>query len=640
VATVDTANVILRLSDAAFRSGLRSAQRALGASVSVMGRTAKVSLALAGAGGVLGGTLAIKEAADLETAIARVRKTTGLEGGPLGKFTDQIKELARTLPGVSTAELFEMAEIGGRLGIADKGPKALLDYVRALGMVRVALDDIPVEDAANGLARIQTLFKLPTETAFGLASAINKLADTTSATGGELIDLTQRIGMAGMQAGLTVEEVLALSAVMREVGISDEVGGTAISQVLSKMATEMKAFAELSGLSIQEFEDLLRKDAMGALELVVGKLAELDNIEGFQALDELGLVGGRVKSTFMALSEQMKMVRHHAAVANGEFQTGASILKEVKAMGETTWNQIRLLQNQFQLAAAALGTHFLPALKALTDHLGAALQRFSEFAEGGFFEGMAKGALAAADTFGGMLEKPREFVDVFLAALDILMSKLEEFRLAIKKMFLEMTNRWGSNDAAIADAAVEQWVAGKATKGRIRQFKTMLETARERGEQSRERRAADRQAQLEAQAPKGPPTAPLPGLNDALAGIGNALKDAYMEEYRRQFGGQPEPIPAPLTPEQVEANKERADRIAGSRFDVQGMLADSRADAFQRATNVSIMDPDEFARSIDEGPNRAVELAKEQTDIMKRIDETLRQLKSEGFQVVVEDLVN
>jgi TP901 family phage tail tape measure protein len=696
VATVDTANVILRLSDAAFRSGLRAAQRTLGASVSAMNRAAAVGGALAAAGGLFGGAVAIKQATDFEYAIAKIRKTTGLTGTQLGSFVDQIKKIATTMAGVSSSDLLAIAEMGGRLGISKDG---LIEYTKAVAMVTIALDDIPAEEAASSLARIAFNFKLPTTATLGLASALNKLDDTSTATGRDILDVSMRISGAGATMGLTAQEVFALSAVLKDAGVTNEVAGTAVSGIMLKMAKSTKDFAEVAGLSIEDFEKLMREDALTALQLVADKLGSLDAITGIRALDDLEIDGVRAADTFLKLSKNFDSVRDRLAVANSEFASGASILKEVNTMGQTFAAQWDRVTNQFMLAAGELGKSFLPALKALADHLGAALDRFRALAEGGFFEKIAKGVLDMVDAFGGMLEKPQTFVDLLVAALDVLGAKLEEIMLKVRQLILEAGNWWGENETALGFNKAAQQYATKVTQERVDKFKEVFETARKGGETGRVDREVARQKEIAGkvrfptQLMAGPAGAVAGAMRQAVAaaatGIGPASAAAAViaaktgaekwakglervelrAKSQREAAAKAEAkakadadakakpteadmmakrmgivleksvavkLPenfAKLNEEEQKKARTKAERIADLKTqqrdvktDFQQRMQDRALDAFQRATNVQMMSPDDFARTIDEGPNRAIELQIEQRDYLRDISQALLKL--------------
>ena len=99
-----------------------------------------------------------------------------------------------------------------------------------------------------------------TEQAIGFASALNKLDDTSSATGRDILDITQRLSGSASVLGLSPQKVLALATALKDAGVENEVAGTAVSQLFSKMATDGAKFAEVSGVSFDRFARTLRAD--------------------------------------------------------------------------------------------------------------------------------------------------------------------------------------------------------------------------------------------------------------------------------------------------------------------------------------------------------------------------------------------
>src|SRR5579863_1359861 len=107
---------------------------------------------LTGAAGIAAGFIAasraistvVDQAINFESRMSQVRKTTGMAGDELKKFQERIVDIATSLPGVKLGELTDIAAMAGRLGIAsDKIER----FTRDIAMIRVALDDVPADEA-------------------------------------------------------------------------------------------------------------------------------------------------------------------------------------------------------------------------------------------------------------------------------------------------------------------------------------------------------------------------------------------------------------------------------------------------------------------------------------------------------------
>ena len=193
---------------------------------------------------------AVVTAIDFETKLSQVRKTTGVTGSALLDMREKLVALGTTFGGFKLDELFDTAALSGRLGIA--GDK-LVEFTRDIALTHVAIQDVPADELATSMGRILNVFGLGTESAIRLGSAINKLDDSSTATARDIMEVTRRLSGPAAALGLAPQKVLALATALKEAGVSNEVGGTAIAQVFSKMATRTQDFADVAGVSLAKF---------------------------------------------------------------------------------------------------------------------------------------------------------------------------------------------------------------------------------------------------------------------------------------------------------------------------------------------------------------------------------------------------
>jgi TP901 family phage tail tape measure protein len=323
-------------------------------------------LGLAGLAAPMG--YAVKQAIDLEHQYAQIKKTTGLTGEEFLKLKADLQAMATTMAGVSLDEINGIAEMAGRLGI--QGRDGILSYTKAIASIKIALDDIPAEEAASSIASILNNFKLGPQSALSFASALNKLDDSSNATARDILDVTQRLAGTGSTLGLSPQKILALSSVLKEAGVNNEVAGSAFSQILGKMATDTKVFAKVAGVNLKDFTATLRADPLKAIQLLVKSLGGMEKLERFKALDQLGLDGVRTGNSFLQLANVIHKLDGSIAAAEDEWKTHASILREVKIRAQETGAQLTLLWNNVRLTAAGVGDLLLPVIRKLADTFG------------------------------------------------------------------------------------------------------------------------------------------------------------------------------------------------------------------------------------------------------------------------------
>lgn len=306
---------------------------------------------------------AITTAADLESAYGQIRKTTGLTGDEMERLKGKLQGLSTTMAGVSVESINEVGAMAGRLGI--QGVEGIAEFTKSIAMITIALDDIPAEEAASSIARILNVFQLGPEATMSFASALNKLDDSSTATGRDILDVSRQIAGAASTLGMSPQKVLALSAALKDAGINNEVAGTAFSQILGKMAKDSASFAKVAGVSADQFATALKGDPLEAIQLLMAGLAKLDAPGQFRAISSLGIDGERGTQALLQLSKVMGKLSGYVTTANEEWKTHASIQAEVKIKSEETWSQLTRLTNSVKLTAGSIGSVLLPQIKEL-----------------------------------------------------------------------------------------------------------------------------------------------------------------------------------------------------------------------------------------------------------------------------------
>jgi TP901 family phage tail tape measure protein len=370
---VGTGTALLRLVTTQFDRGLSDAKRRMErfASQSV---TAKIGLAapiatLAAGGAAVGGlAFAAKEAMNMETMMARLGRATGLEGDKLKGLGDQFKSMAGSMPGTDLSKIFGIGTFAAKLGI--QGP-ALAMFTRDVAKMSVVMEDIPIDELTTKMARLLNLFKRGPSDALGLASAINKLDISSTASAREILDLTSNMSGMAKTLKLTLPQTLSLAAAMKEANIPEGAGGTAMSQLLRGMRGRKEAgFAKVAGMDRGRFGGLVDTAPFEALKAFFAGLSKMDARQQIKALDDLHFTGQRTSGTFLQLVQTFDRVAKFEAQANKEFATGGSILKSYGLVSATTDAQLSLLWNNLKLVAVALGDGLLPIIKGASRGFG------------------------------------------------------------------------------------------------------------------------------------------------------------------------------------------------------------------------------------------------------------------------------
>ena len=307
---------------------------------------------------------AIRQAEEFEQGIIGVQKTTGLAGEELSQLQKEIFTLGTTIKGVKTSELFAIAQTAGQLGI--KGVENLRSFTETIAMVGVATD-LTAEQAATSFAQLQNILGITTPELSRLGSVFNEVSNNSTALVSDLVAFTSRIGGAGKTIGLTYDQIIGLSAALKDTGNNFEVGGSAVSRALISMISDTQKFADVTNTTFDEFSGLLRDKPIEAVKLFINQLNRLDPDGRVAALKKVGLQGIEASSVFLKLAEGAGKVEQNLAIANKEFKTATSLLTEYNAASKSSIASTERLGNVIDQFQSRIATPFLGIKKEAAD---------------------------------------------------------------------------------------------------------------------------------------------------------------------------------------------------------------------------------------------------------------------------------
>ena len=305
----------------------------------------------------------VQDFAKMEEAMADTRKYTGLTDTAIRELNEDLKRMdTRT----SREELNELAGVAGRLGITSKA--AILDFVDAANQIKVALGDDLGEGAIDKVGKLAMDFgedeKMGLRGAMlATGSAVNELAQNSSAQAGYLVDFTARVAGFAKQLGLTQAQIMGFGAVMDENLLRDEMAATAFGNMLTKMQTDTEKFARIAGMEVKEFTDLLSNDANAAIIALADNLRKADPQDMMKMLDDMGLDGSRAVGVLSTMADKIDDVRARQELATKAYKEGTSVGKEYDTMNNTVEAGIEKCKKQFQEMAVELGKKLVPVVR-------------------------------------------------------------------------------------------------------------------------------------------------------------------------------------------------------------------------------------------------------------------------------------
>jgi TP901 family phage tail tape measure protein len=270
----------------------------------------------------------------LSDQMADMGRTTGLT-------TEEVKALNSELSKIDTrtslTDLREMAIVAGQFGVAKQD---IVGFVKAIDQVNIVMGGEfggNAEAVATEMSKLRNIFTDIKSDDIGndigfISNAINKLAQEGVATAPVVSDLANRIGGYGIQVGLTTGQVLGLSATLQELNVSAERGGTAVVKIMQKMLTNTSTFAEVAGMSVEEFKLLLNEDLFGAFKKVMKGSQELggQSTELAAIIKEMEVQGAGASEVFAKLGSNMEMLNGKVELSNSSLTNTNSISEQAQ----------------------------------------------------------------------------------------------------------------------------------------------------------------------------------------------------------------------------------------------------------------------------------------------------------------------
>ena len=306
----------------------------------------------------------VEEYAKMDDEMTNVRKYTGQAADEVERMNEDFKKMDTRTP---RQKLNQLAEDAGRLGITSTA--AIEEFVDGADKINVALGDDLGEKAVSQIGKLAQMFgedktKGLRGAMLSTGSAINELAQNSSASAGYLVDFTARVAGVGKQAGFTQAQIMGLASVLDQNMQQDETAATAVQNLLAKMFQDSAKFAKIAGLNVKEFANTLKKDANTAL---LQFLAAMRSKGGFAELapmfEEMKMDGSRATGVLTVLSDKLDDVKSAQHLANEAYEEGTSVLNEFNTQNESVQAQLDKAGKKFLDLSISLGEKLYPAAR-------------------------------------------------------------------------------------------------------------------------------------------------------------------------------------------------------------------------------------------------------------------------------------
>lgn len=325
-------------------------------------------LALGAVAAISGITFTVKkcveEYAKMDDEMTNVRKYTGQAAEEVERMNEDFKKMDTRTP---RQKLNQLAEDAGRLGITSTA--AVEEFVDGADKINVALGDDLGDKAVSQIGKLAQMFgedktKGLRGAMLATGSAVNELAQNSSASAGYLVDFTARVAGVGKQAGFTQAQIMGLASVLDQNMQQDETAATAVQNLLAKMFQDSSKFAKIAGLNVKDFAKTLKEDANGAL---LQFLAAMRAKGGFADLapmfEEMKMDGSRATGVLTVLADKLDDIKTAQNLASEAYSEGTSVINEFETQNESVQAQLDKANKKFLDLSIELGQKLYPAAR-------------------------------------------------------------------------------------------------------------------------------------------------------------------------------------------------------------------------------------------------------------------------------------
>ena len=372
---------------------------------------------------------------DYEDAFTGVTKTVDETASTSYEdISKAIKEMAGAT-GVSKQEIAGVAEAAGQLGISADD---LVDFTKVMVDMGVSTN-LSSENAASAIAKLFNVLKEDMGNVDRAGSAIVDLGNNFATTENDIVSMATRLAATGAVVGLSTDQILAISTALSSVGIEAEAGGSAISKLLKKMdvaiatygdskkiidktgmslrelemeqshnalgfgslakelgltraelsgamsnVKKLTQFAEVSGMTAEEFAAAYGNNAVNALGQFINGLSEADaqGESSTAILQEMGLTEVRLSNAVLALASSDDILTKATETASDAWDNNNALQEEAQKRYDTTSQKIKGAQEDYDNLKIEIGEKLLPILSELLDIVKDVIDWFSNLDEG------------------------------------------------------------------------------------------------------------------------------------------------------------------------------------------------------------------------------------------------------------------
>lgn len=286
-------------------------------------------------------------------SLANVRKVTNWSMKDVEELSDKLSKVdTRT----SLEGLTQLAYIGSRMGMGKYGVQGLAEFAQASDRVNVALKEDLGDDAMLTLSKfVETMGEVEkhggniSEAFDSVSSSIFKLASTSTANGGNILEFAKRLTGLSKSAHITSDQLLGLASASDSLMLMPEVASTAFGKLITSLWTNYHEIEKMLGMQEDSLKDMMSKgQTMQALVKVLENVSDKNLSSMDEYFKEFGSDGQRLKSVVVTMAQNIGVLKSHLKESNEAYREGTAVTKEYEIQQQTAQAILERANNMWE----------------------------------------------------------------------------------------------------------------------------------------------------------------------------------------------------------------------------------------------------------------------------------------------------
>lgn len=288
-------------------------------------------------------------------SLANVRKVTNWSMKDVEELSNSLSKMdSRT----SLEGLTQLAYIGSRMGMGKYGVQGLAEFAQASDRVNVALKEDLGDDAMLTLSKfVETMGEVEKhggnvgEAFDSVSSSIFKLASTSTANGGNILEFAKRLTGLSKSAHITSDQLLGLASASDSLMLMPEVASTAFGKLITSLWTNYHDIEKMLGMQEDSLKDMMSKgQTMQALVKVLENVSDKNLSSMAEYFKEFGSDGQRLKSVVVTMAQNIGVLKSHLKESSEAYREGTAVTKEYEIQQQTAQAILERANNMWEKA--------------------------------------------------------------------------------------------------------------------------------------------------------------------------------------------------------------------------------------------------------------------------------------------------